>query len=108
MREAVYDVMHFWLKRGASGFRMDVINFISKVSTYPDADKTLGDDHEFHPGNKFFVNGPRFHDYMREMNEKVLSKYDCYTGIEISPDRGNCNTTEMRHNSGRITWGIRS
>ncbi|ERF75632.1 hypothetical protein EPUS_04612 [Endocarpon pusillum Z07020] len=79
VRQAVYDVMHFWLKKGASGFRMDVINLISKVTTYPDAEKTLGDDHEFHPGNKFFVNGPRFHEYMQEMNREVLSKYDCYT-----------------------------
>jgi oligo-1,6-glucosidase len=81
VRQAVYDVMHFWLKRGASGFRMDVINLISKVQTFPDAEGTLGDDHEFHPGNRFFVNGPRFHEYMKEMNREVLSKYDCYTGV---------------------------
>jgi oligo-1,6-glucosidase len=80
VRVAVYDVMHFWLKRGVSGFRMDVINLISKHPKFPNAPATLGDDHEFHPGNRFFVNGPRFHEYMREMNSVVLSKYDCYTG----------------------------
>lgn len=107
MREAVYDVMHFWLKRGASGFRMDVINLISKVNTFPDAEETLGDDHEFHPGNEFFVNGPRFHEYMKEMNQEVLSKYDCYTGMK------DLRTIRLRKllmngsNSGRITRCLR-
>jgi oligo-1,6-glucosidase len=73
--------MHFWLQRGASGFRMDVINLISKVDSFPNAEETLGDDHEFHPGNKYFVNVPRFHEFMKEMYYDVLSKYDCFTGI---------------------------
>lgn len=80
VRRAVHDVMHFWLVRGAAGFRMDTINLISKDPTFPDAEKTLGDDHEFHPGFKHFINGPRFHEYMREINREVLSRYDCYTG----------------------------
>ena len=37
MREAVYDMMHFWLKKGLGGFRMDVINMIGKPSDFPDA-----------------------------------------------------------------------
>ena len=40
VREAVHDVLRFWLDRGVSGFRMDVINLISKVQSYPDAEVT--------------------------------------------------------------------
>jgi len=105
VRRAVYDVMHFWLKRGASGFRMDVINLISKVATYPDADETLGGDHEFHPGNKYFVNGPRFHEFMKEMNREVLSKYDCYTGMRLSHSRHG--EAADKSNSWRITRSLR-
>ncbi|KAK3371577.1 trehalose-6-phosphate hydrolase [Lasiosphaeria ovina] len=76
VREAVWDVMHFWLKRGVSGFRMDVINLISKVPSYPDAPLILGPGHKYQPGQQFFVNGPKLHDYLTEMNRQVLSKYD--------------------------------
>lgn len=47
VREAVWDVMRFWLDRGACGFRMDVINMISKVPGYPDADEVLGPGHKY-------------------------------------------------------------
>ncbi len=76
VRGAVWDVMHFWFKRGVSGFRMDVINLISKVPSYPDAPLILGPGHKYQPGQQFFVNGPKLHDYLREMNREVLSKYD--------------------------------
>lgn len=60
VREAVWDVMRFWLDRGVAGFRMDVINMISKVPTYPDAPVTLDPiSHKYQPGSQFFVNGPR-------------------------------------------------
>ena len=60
VREAVWDVMKFWLDRGVAGFRMDVINMISKVPSYPDAPIVLDPkSHQFQPGTQFFVNGPR-------------------------------------------------
>jgi glycosidase len=84
VREAVWDVMRFWLDRGASGFRMDVINLISKVQAYPDAPVVLsGREHQ--PGQRFFVNGPRLHEYLREMNREVLSRYDAVAVGEM-PD----------------------
>lgn len=74
--------MHFWLKRGACGYRMDVINLISKVQTFPDADPVLL-DHRYQPGSKYYVNGPRLHEYLKEMNRQVLSKYDAITVGEM-------------------------
>ncbi|KAI0470245.1 glycoside hydrolase family 13 protein [Xylaria cf. heliscus] len=84
VRAAIWDIMHFWLKRGASGFRLDVINMISKVPEYPDADIFLDPrDHKYQPALKYFVNGPRLHDYLREMYREVLSKYDAITVGEM-------------------------
>lgn len=83
VRAAVWDVMHFWMKRGASGFRMDVINLISKVTSYPDAEVVLSAGHKYQPAFKYFVNGPKLHDYLGEMYREVLSKYDTITVGEM-------------------------
>lgn len=83
VRAAVWDVMHFWMARGACGFRMDVINLISKEPTYPDADIILDPGHRYQPGTKYFVNGPKLHDYLQEMYQEVLSKYDTITVGEM-------------------------
>ncbi|KIW03205.1 uncharacterized protein PV09_05431 [Verruconis gallopava] len=82
VRAAVHDVLRFWLDRGACGFRMDVINLISKVPGLPDAE-VVAPDHRFQPGFKHFANGPRLHEYLHEMNQKVLSKYDAVTVGEM-------------------------
>ncbi|OCK80164.1 glycoside hydrolase family 13 protein [Lepidopterella palustris CBS 459.81] len=82
VRSAVHDVLRFWLERGASGFRMDVINLISKVQSYPDAEVVLK-SHKYQPGDKFFANGPRLHEYLQEMRKEVLSKYDTITVGEM-------------------------
>lgn len=74
LRQSVYEMMTFWLDKGVDGFRMDVINLISKVPGLPDdGEGGLGD------GSPYFMNGPHVHDYLREMNEQVLSKYDVMT-----------------------------
>lgn len=83
VRNAIWDVMHFWMKRGACGFRMDVINLISKVPGYPDAEIVLSEGHKYQPGMKYFVNGPRLHEYLQEMHREVLSKYDTLTVGEM-------------------------
>ncbi|KAI9677044.1 MAG: hypothetical protein M1817_006883 [Caeruleum heppii] len=82
VRAAVHDVMHFWLKRGASGFRMDVINVISKVQSFPDAEVVVPDQ-KWQPGMKYFANGPRLHEFLKDMNREVLSKYDSITVGEM-------------------------
>ncbi|WP_282021131.1 glycoside hydrolase family 13 protein [Planomicrobium okeanokoites] len=75
MREAVYAMMRWWLDKGVDGFRMDVINLISKDQDFPD-----GPDSD---GGEFYMNGPKVHDYLQEMNREVLSKYDIVTVGEM-------------------------
>lgn len=81
LRREVYDLMRFWLDKGVDGFRMDVINFISKVEGLPDGWR--GEGYEFGDGSPFFMNGPKIHDYLQEMNREVLSKYKIMTVGEM-------------------------
>ncbi|KAF7328608.1 Alpha amylase [Mycena sanguinolenta] len=73
VREAVWDLMKFWVDRGCDGFRMDCINQISKVEGLPDAPIIAPED-EYQDASVYFANGPRVHEYIREMNRKVLSR----------------------------------
>lgn len=77
VRTEVYDLMQFWLNKGIDGFRMDVINMISKVPGLPDAPVTSKDRYQF--GDQNFINGPRLLEFLAEMKQKVLSKYDILT-----------------------------
>ncbi|SEB73715.1 alpha-glucosidase [Terriglobus roseus] len=72
VRDEVYDLMRFWLDKGVDGFRMDVIPFISKDAAFPDV---LPHESQVHIN----ANGPHLHEYLREMNDRVLSHYDCTT-----------------------------
>ncbi|MFT4112943.1 glycoside hydrolase family 13 protein [Silvibacterium sp.] len=71
VREEVYSLMRFWLDKGVSGFRMDVIPLISKPTGMPD----LTPEQLKSPPNAY-ANGPHLAEYLREMNREVLSKYD--------------------------------
>ncbi|KAF2458981.1 alpha-glucosidase-like protein maltase [Lineolata rhizophorae] len=82
VRHAVHDILRFWLDRGACGFRMDVINLISKVQSFPDADVVVP-DHAYQPADKYYANGPRLHEYLQEINREVLAKYDTVTVGEM-------------------------
>ncbi len=74
VREAVYAMMRRWLDRGVDGFRMDVINFISKEQSFADAPPVAGQRYV----NAFtlFANGPRIHEYLAEMHERVFADRD--------------------------------
>ncbi|MDN3955604.1 glycoside hydrolase family 13 protein [Sporolactobacillus laevolacticus] len=77
VREEVYEIMRYWLNKGIDGFRMDVINLISKKPEYPNGEvinrKIYG---SYYDGA---ANGPRVHEFLNEMNQKVLSHYDVMT-----------------------------
>lgn len=84
VRESVWNLMKFWLDKGVDGFRMDVINFLSKPKGLPDApnpEKTAmaSVDHV----EPLVTNGAKLNDYLQEMNRKVLSKYDVMTVGEM-------------------------
>lgn len=80
VRKDVYELMEFWLEKGIDGFRMDVINFISKTEGLPSVEtKKEG----YVSGHQYFMNGPNIHTYLHEMNQKVLSKYEIMTVGEM-------------------------
>ncbi|WP_163539854.1 alpha-glucosidase [Gracilibacillus sp. YIM 98692] len=81
VRENIYDMMHYWLGKGIDGFRMDVINFISKDQRFPDGE--IKDGALYGDSGPYFVNGPRIHEYLQEMNQKVISHYDVMTVGEM-------------------------
>ncbi|MGI4874907.1 MAG: glycoside hydrolase family 13 protein [Janthinobacterium lividum] len=70
LRQEVYSMMRFWLDKGIDGFRMDVIPFISKDTSWPPIPAAYHGDYPH-----FYANGPHVHDYLQEMNREVLSKY---------------------------------
>ena len=75
LRESVYTMMTWWLNKGVDGFRMDVINQISKLPGLPDG--PLKPHSQF--GDARVTNGPRVHEFLQEMNQEVLSQFDIMT-----------------------------
>jgi len=69
VRQAVYDMMRWWVDRGVDGFRMDVINLISKNPRLPDGVVPPG--HSLAPAFDSVANGPRLHEFLHEMNREV-------------------------------------
>jgi oligo-1,6-glucosidase len=98
VRREVYDIMKFWLDKGVDGFRMDVINMISKVPELPDGEPQKGK--KYASGSQYYMNGPRVHEFLQEMNREVLSKYDIMTVGEtpgVTPKEGILYTDPSRH-----------
>lgn len=80
VREEVMKLMTFWAEKGVSGFRMDVINLISKDQNFPNDDGSVlpGD------GRRFYTDGPKVHEYVKEMHEQVFGPYQLVTVGEMS------------------------
>lgn len=76
LRKKLYEMIGFWAEKGIDGFRLDVINLISKNQTFPNDD--VGD------GRRFYTDGPRIHEFLHEMNEAVLAPYQLMTVGEMS------------------------
>ncbi|OLQ74875.1 alpha,alpha-phosphotrehalase [Photobacterium proteolyticum] len=76
VRQEVKDVISFWAEKGVDGFRLDVINLISKQQDFPN--DCLGD------GRRFYTDGPRVHEYLQEISEAVFQKYGSVTVGEMS------------------------
>lgn len=74
VREAYKDIIKFYLDMGVDGFRCDVINLISKDQRFKNGRNPL-----ILVGKKYFINGPRLHEFLHDINKEVLSKYDCMT-----------------------------
>ncbi len=74
VREDIYEMMRWWLDRRIDGFRMDVINFLSKPEGLPD-----GHPSQVVTGSEQFINGPQLEEYLWEIHDRVLSEYDVLT-----------------------------
>jgi oligo-1,6-glucosidase len=77
VRQEVFDLMTWWLEQGVDGFRLDVINMISKMPGLPDA--PVRSDGPYQWAGQYFLHGPRLTEYLAEMKAEVLSKYDAFT-----------------------------
>ncbi|MEK3867860.1 alpha-glucosidase [Paenibacillus sp. FSL H7-0716] len=79
LREELYKMITFWLDKGVDGLRMDVINMISKVEGLPSSHRDGLAPGELAWGGEYYMNGPRVHEFLHEMNDKVLSNYNIMT-----------------------------
>lgn len=83
VRNALYDVVNFWIDKGVEGFRLDVLNVISKP-------KFLEDDFEG-DGRRFYTDGPNIHTYLKELHERTFGEKPIITVGEMSStDIANC------------------
>ncbi len=77
VRREVYAIMKFWADKGVDGFRLDAFQFVSKDTSFPEYPK--GWEKNF---IRYYGMGPQLHDYLREMNQEVFSKYDVFSVSE--------------------------
>ena len=82
VRKKVYEIIKFWLNKGVDGFRLDVINLISKDQRFLNDD---GSDTRFVPdGRRFYTDGPRIHEFLKEMNKEAFGGGELITVGEMS------------------------
>ena len=82
VRKKVYEMIRFWLNKGVDGFRLDVINLISKDQRFLNDD---GSDKRFVPdGRRFYTDGPKIHEYLKEMNKEAFGSDELITVGEMS------------------------
>jgi oligo-1,6-glucosidase len=82
-RSAIYDsAMRFWLDKGIDGFRVDTVNKYSKVLPFEDAPITDPTSY-IQPAAQMWCNGPRIHEFIKEMNHDVLSHYHTFDGQPV-------------------------
>ncbi len=90
VRHEIYEMVKWWLEKGLDGFRLDVINYISKRKGLPNGNESIGKLMGYY-GIEHYFYGPRLHEYLRELKEKAFLPYDAFsvgetpgTGMEMS------------------------
>ncbi len=112
VRNEMYEIMKFWLDKGVSGFRLDAFPFMGKDTTWPGMPKEFTNEQFV----RYYGADTKVHEYLKEMNEKVLSKYeDVYTVGEggvipfskmqdyVNTERNELNT--LYHDELGNIWG---
>lgn len=92
VRQEIYAMMNRWFKKGVDGFRMDVIPFISKDTSFPVITEKFLKENYNGAWDQYMGNGPHLHEYLQEMNKEVLSKYDVMT---LAEGAGTTKATAM-------------
>ena len=80
VREECYKILEFWANKGVDGFRLDVVNLLSKTPGLPD-DPIVGPKGD---GRTHYADGPRIHEYIHNMNKKVFGPKNLVTVGEMS------------------------
>lgn len=78
VRKEVIDMVNWWLEKGVDGFRMDVINYISKEAGLPNGDDTIGSMMGY-PGIEHYYYGPNLHKYLHEVREKAFDPHGAFS-----------------------------
>ncbi len=99
LRQELYRMIRFWLEKGVDGFRLDVINYISKREGLPDGDSAIGELMQFYGIEQYFF-GPRLHEYLREMRREAFDPYGAFSVGEtpgVGMEMGRLLTAADRH-----------
>ncbi|TAH75024.1 MAG: alpha-glucosidase [Anaerolineaceae bacterium] len=78
MRQDIITMIKWWLEKGVDGFRLDVINYISKKEGLPDGNEIIGELMEFYGVEHYFY-GPRLHEYLRQLKKEAFEPYQAFT-----------------------------
>lgn len=83
LREEIFSMMEWWVKKGVDGFRVDAISYLDKPQGFPDsAEPPQPDGYSF---SSSLINGrPGTHAYIRDMNRRVFSPYNVMTVGEVA------------------------
>lgn len=73
VRREIADIVQFWLAKGVDGFRLDVINYISKQPGLPDGDRFIGEIVAF-TGIEHYLVGPHLHSFLRELRQRGFTR----------------------------------
>jgi oligo-1,6-glucosidase len=98
LREDIFKMARWWLEKGVDGFRLDVINFISKAPNLPDGDEFIGS--VGFTGIERYYYGPRLHEYLRQLRASAFGPYKAFSVGEtplVGIQQGRLLTDDYRH-----------
>ena len=78
LRQDVIEMIRWWLEKGVDGFRMDVINYISKREGLPMGDETIGAMMGYTGIENYFY-GPHLHEYLHQVKEEAFAPYNAFS-----------------------------
>jgi len=94
VRDEAVDIFNFWLEMGVDGFRLDVFNMFSKKYPMKNAKKRL-----MGTGSEYYIDGPRIHEFLKDLNKRAFSKYDSYTvGESYNPHKKDADAYVKKEN----------